>query len=98
MGSGIDTLLIYSTHCIILLKVPKLSKPAFFSFHLEMKIPTSILKHRCCLEHPAKYQAQSGYQQILASLPFPSPLNPSTSHLSSLGEEWQPMAALSHTA
>lgn len=30
-----------STHCIILMKVPKLSKPAFF--HLELEIPIPIL-------------------------------------------------------
>lgn len=35
--------LLCSTHCIIMKKVPKFSKFVFFFFHLEMKIPVSIL-------------------------------------------------------
>lgn len=41
MGSGNNMPLTYSTHCIILIKVTKLSTPAFF--HLELEIPIPIL-------------------------------------------------------
>lgn len=51
-----------------------------------------------CIENPAKHQGHSRYQQILASLPFPAPSTPVPPQPSSLGEAWQPTAALSHKA
>lgn len=51
-----------------------------------------------CTEDAAKHQGHSRYQQILASLPFPAPLNPSTSPILKSGWGVAAWAALSHKA